>query len=63
MKEEAAVRADKEIRASEDRSFVKALSMLKDMKAAGRTWAEMAERVQTEFGVQLDKDHLKALVR
>ena len=63
VKEEAAVRADKEIRASEDRSFVKALSMLKDMKAAGRTWAEMAERVQTDFGVQLDKDQLKALVR
>ena len=47
----------------EDRSLAKALEVLKDMKAAGRTWAEMAERVQTEFGAQLDKDQLKALVR
>jgi hypothetical protein len=41
----------------------KALEVLKEMKAAGRTWAEMAERVQKEFGAQLDKDQLKALVR
>ena len=50
--------------AQEDRSsLAKALEMLKDMKATGRTWAEMAERVQKEFGAQLDKDQLKALVR
>ena len=47
----------------QDRSLSKALEMLKDMKAAGRTWAEMAETVKTEFGTQLDKDQLKALVR
>ena len=47
----------------QDRSFSKALEVLKDMKAAGRTWAEMAETVKTEFGTQLDKDQLKALVR
>ncbi len=47
----------------EDRSLSKALEVLKDMKAAGRTWAEMAERVEREFGAHLDKDQLKALVR
>ena len=47
----------------EDRSLTKALKVLKDMKAAGRTWAEMAETVKTEFGTQLDRDQLKALVR
>jgi hypothetical protein len=47
----------------QDRSLSKALEVLKDMKAAGRTWAEMAETVKTEFGTQLDKDQLKALVR
>src|SRR5262249_25857691 len=57
------VRADEKRKESDERSFVKALSMLKEMKAAGRTWAEMAERIQTEFGAQLDKDQLKALVR
>lgn len=47
----------------EDRSLAKALSVLKEMKAAGRTWQEMAERVEREFGTRLDKDQLKALVR
>jgi hypothetical protein len=47
----------------QDRSLSKALEVLKNMKAAGRTWAEMAETVKTEFGTQLDKDQLKALVR
>lgn len=46
-----------------DRSLVKALDVLKEMKAAGRTWQEMAERVEREFGTRLDKDQLKALVR
>ena len=46
-----------------DRSLAKALAVLKDMKAAGRTWQEMAERVEREFGTRLDKDQLKALVR
>lgn len=47
----------------QDRSLSKALEVLKDMKAAGRTWAEMAETAKTDFGTQLDKDQLKALVR
>ena len=55
--------AGHKVDAREDRSLAKALEVLKDMKAAGRTWAEMAERVQKEFGAQLDKDQLKALVR
>ena len=46
-----------------DRSLAKALAVLKEMKAAGRTWQEMAERVEREFGTKLDKDQLKALVR
>jgi len=46
-----------------DRSLVKALDVLKEMKAAERTWQEMAERVEREFGTRLDKDQLKALVR
>ena len=46
-----------------DHSLVKALDVLKEMKAAGRTWHEMAERVEREFGTRLDKDQLKALVR
>lgn len=46
-----------------DRSLAKALDVLKEMKAAGRTWQEMAERVEREFGTRLDKDQLKALVR
>jgi hypothetical protein len=47
----------------EDRSLGKALEVLRAMKAAGRTWQEMAERVEREFGSTLDKDQLKALVR
>ena len=46
-----------------DRSLAKALAVLKDMKAAGRTWQEMAARVEREFGTKLDKEQLKALVR
>ena len=46
-----------------DRSLAKALDVLKEMKAAGRTWQEMAERVEREIGTRLDKDQLKALVR
>ena len=57
------VRADEKRQESQDRSFIKALCVLKEMKVAGRTWAEMAERIQTEFGARLDKDQLKALVR
>ena len=48
---------------SEDRSLTKALEVLKAMKAAGRTWNEMAELVEREFGTTLDKEQLKALVR
>lgn len=46
-----------------DQSLCKALSVLKEMKAAGRTWQEMADRVEREFGTTLEKDQLKALVR
>jgi hypothetical protein len=47
----------------QDRSLVKALTVLKGMKAAGQTWQEMAQRVEQEFGARLDKEQLKALVR
>jgi hypothetical protein len=46
-----------------DRSLAKALAVLKDMKAAGKTWQEMSERMERDFGTRLDKDQLKALVR
>jgi hypothetical protein len=48
---------------TEDRSLAKALHMLKEMKAAAKTWQEMGERMEREFGVCLEKDQLKALVR
>ena len=47
----------------DDRSLSKALAVLKEMKAAGRTWQEMGARMEQEFGSRLDKDQLKALVR
>ena len=46
-----------------DRSLGKALAVLKEMKTDGRTWQEMTERLEQEFGVRLEKDQLKALVR
>ncbi|NGZ96367.1 MAG: hypothetical protein CV089_09610 [Nitrospira sp. WS110] len=46
-----------------DRSLAHALTVLKEMKAAGRTWQEMADRLEREFGTRLEKDQLKALVR
>jgi len=46
-----------------DCSLAKALTVLKDMKAAGKTWLEMSERIERDFGTRLDKDQLKALVR
>ena len=46
-----------------DRSLAKALTVLKEMKAAGKTWQEMSERMERDFGTKLDKDQLKALVR
>ena len=46
-----------------DRSLAHALTMLKEMKAAGRTWQEMADQLEWEFGTKLEKDQLKALVR
>ena len=48
---------------TEDRSLAKALNVLKEMKAAGKTWQEMGERMEREFGASLEKDQLKALVR
>jgi cell wall assembly regulator SMI1 len=46
-----------------DRSLAHALTVLKEMKAAGRTWQEMADRLEREFGTKLEKDQLKALIR
>jgi len=46
-----------------DRSLAKALTVLKDMKGAGKTWQEMGDRMEKDFGTRLDKDQLKALVR
>jgi hypothetical protein len=46
-----------------DRSLAHALNVLKEMKAAGRTWQEMADRLERAFGTTLEKDQLKALVR
>jgi hypothetical protein len=46
-----------------DRSLAHALTVLKEMKAAGKTWQEMSERMERDFGTKLDKDQLKALVR
>ena len=43
--------------------LAKALNVLKEMKAAGKTWQEMGERMEREFGASLEKDQLKALVR
>jgi hypothetical protein len=48
---------------TEDRSLAKALHVLKEMKVAGKTWQEMGERMEREFGASLEKDQLKALVR
>ncbi len=48
---------------TDDRSLAQALNVLKEMKAAGRTWQEMGERMEREFGASLEKDQLKALVR
>ena len=47
----------------QDQSFAKALAVLKEMKIAGLTWQDMSERVEREFGVRLEKEQLKALVR
>ena len=54
---------DGDQRGNKDRSLAHALTMLKEMKAAGRTWQEMADRLEREFGTTLEKDQLKALVR
>ena len=48
---------------TEDRSLATALHVLKEMKAAGRTWQEMGARMEREFGASLEKDQLKALAR
>jgi hypothetical protein len=47
----------------QDRSLGTALAVLKQMKTDGLTWQEMTERVVQEFGVRLEKEQLKALVR
>ena len=48
---------------TQNRSLAKALTVLKEMKAAGKTWQEMGERMEREFGASLEKDQLKSLVR
>ncbi len=48
---------------TEDRSLAQALHVLKEMKAAGKSWQEMGARMEREFGASLEKDQLKALVR
>jgi hypothetical protein len=48
---------------TDDRSLAQALHVLKEMKAAGKTWQEMGARMEREFGASLEKDQLKALVR
>ncbi len=44
-------------------SFAAGLDLLKRLKAEGRSWAELAQELQRQCGVQLDKDQLKALIR
>ncbi|MDH4088519.1 MAG: hypothetical protein OEV71_07730 [Nitrospira sp.] len=56
-------REDDHQRDHEDRSLANALTMLKEMKAAGHTWQEMADRLEREFATKLEKDQLKVLVR
>jgi hypothetical protein len=40
-----------------------ALARLKEMKGAGGSWSEMGEELERHFGVRLDKDQLKTLIR
>ena len=47
----------------EDRSLVTALAFLREMKGSGRSWGEMGDELLRRFGVKLDKDQLKALIR
>jgi len=47
----------------QDHSLAKALAVLKEMKGERRSWQDMTERVEREFGVRLEKEQLKALVR
>jgi DNA-directed RNA polymerase subunit RPC12/RpoP len=44
-------------------SFQAALEAMKTMKQAGKSWGEIAEAIDSRFGVKLEKDQLKALVR
>ncbi len=44
-------------------SFQAALEAMKTMKQAGKSWGEIAEAIGSRFGVKLEKDQLKALVR
>jgi hypothetical protein len=39
------------------------LGMIKDMKGTGREWNDIREAVKQRFGVEFDKDQLKALAR
>lgn len=44
-------------------SFQAALEVMKTMKQAGKSWGEIAEAIDSRFGVKLEKDQLKALIR
>lgn len=44
-------------------SFQAALDAMKTMKAEGKSWNEITEAISCRFGVKLEKDQLKALVR
>jgi hypothetical protein len=44
-------------------SFATVLELLKRLKVEGRSWAELAEELERQCGVQLEKDQLKALIR
>lgn len=47
----------------EDRSLIAALAFLRELKGSGRSWGEMGDELLRRFGVKLDKDQLKALIR
>lgn len=47
----------------EDQSLVAALTFLRELKGSGRSWGEMGDELLRRFGMKLDKDQLKALIR
>lgn len=53
----------KPVHSQDDCSLRAALELLRGCKTAGLSWSEMTDQVMNRFGVKLDKDQLKALVR